>query len=112
MHCVARVQSLQEFGKQLEPPHAHAMFVTAMAVYILLSDIYAAAVALKSIVRQSLVRDNETTGKVDNDELRRLFRLDEWGVARRDQRLFKDALVRCALWEVFTVTSPIDTVTV
>ena len=118
MHYVARVQSLKAIGSQLEPPHTHAVFVTAMAVYILLSkiefgpDIYAAALAFKRLVLQSLVRDNATTGNVDNDELHSLFRLDEWGVAPGGVRLFKDPLVRCALWEVFTVTSPIDTVTV
>ena len=118
MHYVVRMQSLGEFGKQFGPPHTHTVLVTAMAVYILLTkiefgpDIYAAAVVFKRLVLQSLVRDNATTGNVDNDELRGLFRLDEWGVAPGDVRLFKDPLVRCALWEAFTVTSLIDTVTV
>ena len=117
MHYVVRMQSLKWFPKELQPKHTHSAHVTAFAAYILLSkieygpDIVAAAEAFKRLIHQSVVRVDPTTRKVNNDELRLCYQLVEWGVPAAEQAAFKDALMRCSLWEVFKVTSPNNTVT-
>ena len=117
MHCVVRMQSLKRIAEDLQPKHTHSAHVTAFAAYILLSkieygpDIVAAAEAFKRPIHQSVVRVDPTTRKVNNDELRLCYQLVEWGVSAAEQAAFKDALMRCILWEAFTVTSPATTVT-
>ena len=117
MHYVVRMQSLEEFAEELQPRHTHSTLVTAFAAYILLSkieygpDIVAAAKTFKELMQQSVVRADQTTGKVNNDELRHCYQLGEWGVPAAEQAAFKDALMRCGLWEAIAVTSPNNTVT-
>ena len=117
MHYVVRMQSLEEFAEQLEPIHTHSTRVTAFAAYILLSkieygpDIVAAAKTFKELMQQSVVRADPTTGDVNNDELRHCYQLTDWGVPPAEQAAFKDALMRCGLWEAMKVTSPNNTVT-
>ena len=117
MHCVVRMQSLERVAKDLQPKHTHSAHVTAFAAYILLSkieygpDVVAAAETFKRLVHQSVAREDDNTGKVDNDELRRCYQLDQWGVPVPEQATFEDALMRCSLWEALAVTSPATTVT-
>jgi len=111
------MQSLEEFAEQLQPIHTHSTRVTAFAAYILLSkieygpDIVAAANTFKKLMIQSVVRADPSTGMVNNDELRHCYQLGEWGVPAAEQAAFKDALMRCGLWEALAVTSPNNTVT-
>ena len=117
MHCVVRMQSLKRVAEDLQPKHTHSVHVTTFTVYLFISkieygqDIVAAAQTFKKLVHQSLARENDNTGKVDNDELRRCYQLDQWGVPVSDQATFEDALMRCSLWEALAVTSPATTVT-
>ena len=95
MHCVVRMQSIKRVAKDLQPQHTHSVHVTTFAVYLLISkieygpDIVAAAKTFKKLVHQSVAREDDNTGKVDNDELRRRFRLCDWGVAPADEQSFK-----------------------
>ena len=117
MHCVVRMQSLEQVAEDLQPEHTHSVHVTTFTVYILLSkieygpDVVAAAETFKRLVHQSVAREDDNTGKVDNDELRGCYQLGQWGVPVPEQATFEDALMRCILWEAFTVTSPATTVT-
>jgi hypothetical protein len=111
------MQSLRQVAEERQPRHTHSAYVTAFAAYILLSkieygpDIVAAAEAFKRLIHQSVVRVDPTTRKVDNDELRLCYQLVEWGVPAAEQAAFKDALMRCSLWEALKVTSPANAVT-
>jgi hypothetical protein len=71
----------------------------------------AAAETFKKLVHQSVAREDDNTGKVDNDELRGCYQLGQWGVPVPEQATFEDALVRSILWEALEVTSPATTVT-